>query len=491
MPLDFSYAVAYGPHLLIFACLLTVCALKLWNRYSSRKFLPPSPPQHFIWGNRDLMSKPHLGVALSRGHGDILTLVTPTETVVVLNTIEAATEILEKQSAATANRPSNIMANQIMGWGKTLTFSQHDQRHRRLRRVIGSALNATAVKAYIAQQEETTALLLRSIALNPGGFLKDIHQSVISLIMEIAYGYTVVENDPFLEVTQQAMRYLTMGTMSHFWVNWFPILRYIPSWFPGAGFQRIGQNGRALREKYTQIPFQAVVDSLSNRHTIVPSFTSRMLTEKGPYDESREDAELVKTAAAAFFLAGTTTTSSFIASFTLAMALYPELAKRAQKEIDERVPVGQLPSLEERESLPYVNAFMQEATRMYPPVPLGIPHQATEDVTYQGYRIPKGTVIRSNIWAMLHDECIYTNPPSHLQPKPISRQQPSPRSTQIRLLWAFDISASAELENRVAELGGRDSRDLYRLFEPRGVSIGPLPFKCNIQSRQPDIPNAV
>ncbi|KAF8157680.1 cytochrome P450, partial [Pholiota molesta] len=40
----------------------------------------------------------------------------------------------------------------------------------------------------------------------------------------------------------------------------------------------------------------------------------------------------------------------------------------------------------------------------------GIPHAASADDTYNGYFIPKGTVIMPNIWHMLHDPDVYADP---------------------------------------------------------------------------------
>jgi cytochrome P450 len=41
---------------------------------------------------------------------------------------------------------------------------------------------------------------------------------------------------------------------------------------------------------------------------------------------------------------------------------------------------------------------------------MGLAHFATEDDEYQGYRIPKGTAVLPNVWAILHDASIYPDP---------------------------------------------------------------------------------
>jgi hypothetical protein len=42
------------------------------------------------------------------------------------------------------------------------------------------------------------------------------------------------------------------------------------------------------------------------------------------------------------------------------MILYPEVAARAQAEIDEVIGPDRLPTFEDRPHLPYVNAFVKE-----------------------------------------------------------------------------------------------------------------------------------
>ena len=45
------------------------------------------------------------------------------------------------------------------------------------------------------------------------------------------------------------------------------------------------------------------------------------------------------------------------------MVLHPEQGKRAQGEIDRVVGTGQLPTFDDRGSLPYVEAFFRECLR--------------------------------------------------------------------------------------------------------------------------------
>ena len=64
---------------------------------------------------------------------------------------------------------------------------------------------------------------------------------------------------------------------------------------------------------------------------------------------------------------------SSIETLFLAMALYPEVQKKAQAEIDAVVGPNRLPDFHDRPSLPYINALLKEMTRWNLVLPFGRP----------------------------------------------------------------------------------------------------------------------
>jgi cytochrome P450 len=74
----------------------------------------------------------------------------------------------------------------------------------------------------------------------------------------------------------------------------------------------------------------------------------------------------------------------------MAMALNPEVVRKAQNEIDTVVGLDCLPGFEHRSALPYCEAVVREVLRWRPIVPLGVPHATTQDDIYEGCFIPKG-----------------------------------------------------------------------------------------------------
>ncbi|KAG8686093.1 hypothetical protein FRC11_009520, partial [Ceratobasidium sp. 423] len=309
--------------------------------------------------------------------GNIISVATPTHTTVFVNTMELATELLEKQTAATSGRPREIMANEILGWGTSPAFRKHDEHHKKMRRVMASALHPAAARSYASQHLDTTLNFLRTVAANPEIFMDATNAAVGSFIMRLAYGYiSQTTKDPLLAMVHESFRYLGIATSTYFLVNDFPILRYLPRWFPGANFQRIGKTGYDMRIRYANETFNMVLDQVfddtSKRKGQIerPSYVSGLLESKGGENASEEDIYLIKWTAASLFTAGSTTTASIVNSFFMMAALYPEVAKKAQAEIDSVVGRERIPGLHDRPLLPYTDAVVQEVMRMCPPVPL-------------------------------------------------------------------------------------------------------------------------
>ena len=84
--------------------------------------------------------------------------------------------------------------------------------------------------------------------------------------------------------------------------------------------------------------------------------------------------------------------------FFLAMTVFPEVQRKAQEEIDRVVGKDRLPTFNDRDNLPYIDATVKEVLRWHPVAPMGLPHTTTEDDVCEGYLIPKGAMLLPNIW---------------------------------------------------------------------------------------------
>jgi cytochrome P450 len=80
------------------------------------------------------------------------------------------------------------------------------------------------------------------------------------------------------------------------------------------------------------------------------------------------------------------------------MTIHPEVQAKARAELDAVIGPDRLPSLKDREQLPYMNALIKEVFRCGLVVPQGLPHKARANDIHDGYLIPRGSLIMTNIW---------------------------------------------------------------------------------------------
>lgn len=128
-------------------------------------------------------------------------------------------------------------------------------------------------------------------------------------------------------------------------------------------------------------------------------------------DPSRSIAEYISTMAVLSLQ-----TVSVMTTFFLLMMLYPHTQARAQEEIDRVIGKSRLPNVGDRNDLPYVDALLKEILRWAPAAPLALPHRLIQDDTYNGFRIPKDTIVLPNIWFVCAIKMIFQSSFSDVGP---------------------------------------------------------------------------
>ena len=80
-------------------------------------------------------------------------------------------------------------------------------------------------------------------------------------------------------------------------------------------------------------------------------------------------------------------------SFMIAMSLFPDVQRKAQEELDRVVGSDRLPEFGDLGDLLYIQAISLEAMRWMVVLPFAIFHRVIRDDEYNGYFIPKGSVL--------------------------------------------------------------------------------------------------
>nr|AKH03505.1 cytochrome P450 3038C1 [Paracyclopina nana] len=111
------------------------------------------------------------------------------------------------------------------------------------------------------------------------------------------------------------------------------------------------------------------------------------------------------------FIAGSETTSSSLTSLILYMILYPDVQKRVQQEIDDRVGTDREVTFADKANLPFTDATIMEVRRIASPFPVTPPRASmTKDLVIGGYTIPKGVPVQLVLYSVLRGKDYWEDP---------------------------------------------------------------------------------
>lgn len=192
-------------------------------------------------------------------------------------------------------------------------------------------------------------------------------------------------------------------------VDLFPILRYVPHWVPGATFKKRANDLKKCVKDSLELPFQEARRRMESGNQI-SSMSTRWFSKIGEIQDKRErdrTVQAVQDATGSVLLAGSETTISTLMIFVFLMVLYPASQTEARAELDRVIGRDRLPDFSDKDNLPYVNAIIKEVMRLFPALPLGLPHVVIAEDEFKGMRIPKGSVVFPNVWSMARDKKVY------------------------------------------------------------------------------------
>lgn len=288
----------------------------------------------------------------------------------------------------------------------------YGKRWRKHRQWIQSAyVDKTSLLSYRPIQRRESYALVAALLESPEQFLAHSRRFAAAIVMETVFGQPITSgaNEEHLQAALRAtMATNDAATLTASLVNFFPFMRHIPTWMPGAGFKRNALLVRTYVSAIMDKPYDVVKAAITSG-TAKPSFMTSCM-DKPIEGDPKEHEEDIKGAAGVLYAAGIDTTMIALSTLILAMTLYPECLKKAQEEIGRVVGSDRLPEFEDRESLPYLECIIKEVYRWNPPVPLGITHSLSENDDYHGYHMPKGGMVVSNIWGMANKSDVYDEP---------------------------------------------------------------------------------
>ncbi|KAL0958550.1 hypothetical protein HGRIS_000689 [Hohenbuehelia grisea] len=303
------------------------------------------------------------------------------------------------------------MLNELAGMDWNFGFMPYGKLWKDHRTVFAKEMNPIAYKHHRAQQYEAGCSLLRRLLDTPENFMGHLRFMASSLVMSTGYAITIKdEHDPYVEIAERTLpAQSSAGISARYWVDLWPILKYVPSWAPGAGFKREAKEWRKWVTAMPEVAFRATKKGIVEG-SAASSIVSRLLDRISEDEDYVYQEHLIRGCAGTMIAAGSDTTVSVLGTFLLAMTLHPEIQKKAQKAMDNVTSGERLPDFSDYESIPYIDAVMKEVHRWHGVNPLGLPHRLMQDDEYNGYHLPTGSVVFANIWEMQHDPTLFPEP---------------------------------------------------------------------------------
>ncbi|XP_074471428.1 cytochrome P450 2K1-like isoform X2 [Sebastes fasciatus] len=385
---------------------------------------PPGPKPLPLLGNLlqlDLKRPYKSLLKLSKKYGSVFTVYLGPKKVVFLAGYKTVKEALVTCADEFGEKNSpRILIENYQGHG-TLTSngdSWKEMRRFALTNLRDFGMGKRASEDKIIEECDHLVEVLKKYKGEAFDTTQPVNYAVSNIICSIVYGSRFEYNDPeFTSLVDRTNRGIQLvGSPSVQVYNMFP---WIGKWF--ANLREIQKIVSTNRKQNLQL-FSRLKETLNPQmcRGLVDAFLIRKqnLEESGITNSHFHNENLMVTVQH-LFAAGTDTTATTLRWALLLMAKYPKIQDQVQEEL-RRVIGGRQVQVEDRKNLPFTDAVIHETQRLASIVPM-LTHKTSQDVTFQGHFIKKGTAVTPLLTSVLYDETEWENPhrfhPAHFLDK--------------------------------------------------------------------------
>lgn len=297
-------------------------------------------------------------------------------------------EVLVSQNRAFHKPAGPISFRRVLGDG---LLTSEEEAWKRSRRLIQPAFHSEALLPLGAKMVEMT---LRHMDAWQGGVEYDIVDEMTSLTFAVATEALFGFQDPVLSAEVRdsistGMRYVSR--------RMYKVVR-LPVWIPNRGTRAARRLTRAIGQIMAE----------RERRGGSSSDLLSLITRAGEAAGDGFTAEELQDQALTLLLAGHETTASALGWIWHLLAHHPEVRARLEDEIETKLG-RTLPSPESLRALPYLDAVVQEALRLYPPV-WGLTRQAVEPFLLGSRTFAAGTRVGILPWIIHRKGAFFAEP---------------------------------------------------------------------------------
>ncbi|NWU51804.1 CP2J2 protein, partial [Dromas ardeola] len=396
--------------LLIFLVVFLLVADYMKNR--KPKHFPPSPFRLPFVGHIHMLnfSNPHIMVEkFTEKYGDIFHMQLGSTSFVCVNGLRLVKEVLVNQAENFMDRPEIPIDSEVFSKRGLVSSNGHlwkQQRRFTLTTLRNFGLGKRSLEERIQEESQCLVDAFRDEQGNPFNPHFKINNAISNIICSVTFGNRFdYHNEDFQKLLQLIDETVSLhGTVTSQLYNSFPS---IMKFFPGS-HQTIFKNWRLLKSFVKEKIDKHKEDwNPSESRDFIDSYLQEIDKDNG--DGSFQEENLVACTLDLLF-AGTETTSTTIRWALLYMAMYPEIQARVHAEIDAVIGQAQKPSLEDRNNMPYTNAVIHEVQRKGNIIPFNVPRLTVKDTVVDGFHIPKGTVLITNLTSVMFDKNEWETP---------------------------------------------------------------------------------
>ncbi|XP_071965945.1 cytochrome P450 1B1-like [Antedon mediterranea] len=407
---------------LLFVCVLLVMIIAK-RIMDGKHTLPPNckeipgPPGLPLVGNifdMDRNDQQKSIDELAEQYGNIFKIHIFRTPVVVLNGYDVISQALKQQSVDFAGRPRfhsfNVMHKLKSGFLSFGDYSDTWKAHRKISEVTlktyMSGRSVNNLEQRISDEVKNLIAVLTDNNNTDGRVLEPttmIKLSVCNIMFSYMFGSQRSYSDSKLHDFLATSHKFTKATGSGTSVDFLPGIQYFPS-----------KTITDLKEIILELVDILSGDIQRHRNNHVQGVANDMfdhLLNVSKSTKNEVDEERIVSTVYDMFGAGFDTISMSLTWALLLMVNYPEIQDAVQEELS-RVVGDRLPSLEDKQNLPFTEACILETLRFITIAPFAIPHSTTRDTTLYDYFIPKGTTIFVNLYSVHHDKTRWVNPES-------------------------------------------------------------------------------
>lgn len=409
--------------LCFFFTLPTLLILKSLQQRKTPNLTPPPGPRPLpIIGNfHQLGSAPlHESFAqLSCKYGPLLYLKLGSRNFLIANSVKTAEEILRTQDLNFCSRPKMVAPQKLSYDCLDIAFSPYNEYWREIRKTtVLHLLSTKMVQSFSRIREEEVRRMVDMLSEHAKrSEVVDLSARIMlltsTIVTRVAFGKWYESGTSESKNFHRMVHVFERSLSCLYFGDYFPWLGWLDKLV--GKIDRLDEAFRICDEFYQEL----IDEHLCSDRTKSMEETD-MIDILLQLREDRSfniDLDNIKAMLMDLYFASTDTVGTTITLIMTALIKNPRAMKKAQAEIRSSMK-GKHDQVNEKHlasvKLPYLNAAIKEAMRLYTTVPLLLPRETIKESIVNGYEIPAKTLVYVNVWAISKDPDLWEDPDQFL-----------------------------------------------------------------------------